>query len=156
MPELPEAEANRRRIAASCLNRTIVSVRHGKVVLAGSRGGPWIAVRLGMTGSLRPHGPDDPAPDFARLVTAFEGGTRLALRCPRKLGSVEVAEGPDAFVAAAGLGPDALDIDRETFASRIGTTRGAVKSALMAQDKIARARVSGHTAHFCPSHQERP
>lgn len=71
MPELPEAEANRRRIEAQCLNRTIASVRlgadtehvglpdaaaresltgrqftearrHGKTIFAGSKTGPWM------------------------------------------------------------------------------------------------------------------
>lgn len=166
MPELPEAEANRRRIEASCLRRTIESVRlgddtshvdlpgpedrgrltgrqftearrHGKIVFAGSASGPWIAVRLGMTGSLRPFATDDGPPDFARLVIAFEGGTSLAFRCPRKLGSVAMAGDPAAFVASEGLGPDALKIDRETFRDRVGGSRGAVKSALMAQAKLA-------------------
>ena len=76
MPELPEAEANRRRIEDQCLNRTIDDAvlgdnvsyielpgdnergrlvgrqftqthRHGKLIFAGSQSGPWICVHLG-------------------------------------------------------------------------------------------------------------
>ena len=165
MPELPECEANRRRVAEHCLNRTIESVelgevehmdmpganergrltgrqftetrRHGKYIFAGSKSGPWIAVHLGMTGSLRPFdAPDDP-PDYAKLVIAFEGDRRLAFRCPRKLGWVRVIDDPDAFLTEQDLGPDALEIGLEAFVDVIGSTNGAVKSALMSQKKLA-------------------
>ncbi len=124
MPELPEAEANRRRIEAGRLRRTIEAVclgpdtrhvdlpdegararlvghqfaearRHGKVIFAGSNSGPWIAVHLGMTGALRPIEAGDGLPDHARIVVAFEGSRR------------------------------------------VGGGRGAVKSALMSQKKLA-------------------
>ena len=164
MPELPEAEANRRRIEAGALNRTVEAVRlgndtahvelpakadrarlegrrftearrHGKLVFAGARSGPWIAVHLGMTGSLRVYDEAEGAPDYARIVIAFEGERRLAFRCPRKLGWVRVIDDPDAFVAAEGYGPDALEIGTADFAARLG--RGAVKPALMDQGKVA-------------------
>lgn len=166
MPELPEAEANRRRIEASCLNRTIEAVRlgndtdhvdlpdaqararlegrqftearrHGKAIFAGSKSGPWIAVSLGMTGSLRPFDAADVRPDHARLVVEFEGDRRLAFRCPRKLGWVEVVDDPADYIAARDLGPDAMEIDVDTFANRVGGSRGAIKSALMNQKKLA-------------------
>lgn len=166
MPELPEAEANRRRIEAGVLNRTVEGVtlgddtthaelpseaeserltgrqftearRHGKLVFAGSKSGPWIAVHLGMTGSLRVWEEGDEPPSHIRIVFAFEGGRRLGFRCPRKLGWVKVVDDPDGFVAAEGYGPDALSVSREVFADRVGTSRGAVKSALMDQKKIA-------------------
>ncbi|MGK7651509.1 MULTISPECIES: Fpg/Nei family DNA glycosylase [unclassified Roseovarius] len=165
MPELPECEANRRRVEAHCLHRTIEAIkmgetshmdlpgknargrltgrqftetrRRGKAIFAGSQTGPWIVVSLGMTGSLRPYEDGDTAPDHARMTFVFEGGRRLAFRCPRKLGWIRVIDRPDDWIAKAGLGPDAMDIDRDTFADRVGSTRGAVKSALMAQKKIA-------------------
>ena len=166
MPELPEAEANRRRIADACLNRTIERVslgddiqhielpggnerarvvghqltearRHGKLILAGSKTGPWIGVHLGMTGSLRPYDESGGPPDYTKLVIAFEGDRRLAFRNPRKLGWVRVFDDPGAFLASEGYGPDALSISRGTFRDVIGATRGAVKSALTAQKKVA-------------------
>ena len=166
MPELPEAEANRRRIEEACLNRTIQSVqtgedtqylelpgdnererlvghqftearRHGKVIFAGSQSGPWIGVHLGMTGALLPFDDGDGEPDHTKLVIAFKGDRRLAFRNPRKLGWVRVLDDPTAFIDREGYGPDALDITRDAFRSAIGSTRGAVKSALMAQKKLA-------------------
>ncbi|WOI55744.1 Fpg/Nei family DNA glycosylase [Palleronia sp. LCG004] len=166
MPELPEAEANRRRVEDGALNRTVVEVRlgtdvthldlpseeerarfvggqftetrrHGKYIFVGSATGPWIVVHLGMSGSLRVHDGDDTTPDYTRITFVFEGARRLSYRCPRKFGWVRVTDDVDAFVAHRGLGPDAMEIDGETFAERIGGSRGAVKSALLSQKKLA-------------------
>lgn len=165
MPELAECEANRRRVEAQCLNRTIQSIetgetshmdlpdeaerarlvgrqftaarRHGKAIFAGSQAGPWIAASLGMTGSLRVYNADETPPDHARMTFVFEGDRRLAFCCPRKLGGLGVIDDPDRFISDKGLGPDAMDISAAVFSDVIGRTRGAVKSALMAQKKIA-------------------
>lgn len=111
--------------------------RHGKAIFAGSKSGPWIAVSLGMTGSLRPFDAGGEAPDYAKVTIAFEGDRRLAFRNPRKLGTMEVIDDPDAWISDKGLGPDAMEVGRDAFAGIVGATRGAVKSALMAQTKIA-------------------
>lgn len=166
MPELPEAEANRLRIERECLNRTIEAVelgenteylelpgdnerhrlvghqftqthRHGKLIFAGSKTGPWIGVHLGMTGSLRPFDEDDGPPDYAKFLIRFEGDRRLAFRCPRKLGWVRVIDSPEEEIARIEYGPDALEIGPKDFADVIGGSRGATKSALMDQRKFA-------------------
>ena len=166
MPELPEAEANRLRIERECLNRTIEAVelgedtdylelpgdnertrlvghqftqthRHGKLIFAGSKTGPWLAVHLGMTGSLRPFDEPDGAPDYAKFLIRFEGDRRLAFRCPRKLGWVRVVDSPSEEIARIEYGPDALEIGLEDFTEVIGGSRGATKSALMDQRKLA-------------------
>lgn len=166
MPELPEAEANRMRVERECLHRTIEAAepgedtsyvefpgdnerarlvghqftrtqRHGKLIFAGSESGPWICVHLGMSGSLRPFDEDDGPPDYAKFLIRFEGDRRLAFRCPRKLGWVRVVESPEAEIARIGFGPDALDIGCEAFVEVIGSSRGAIKSALIEQSKIA-------------------
>ncbi len=166
MPELPENEAQRLTLERECLSRTIEQAalgdnitsielpgdnelgrlkgrqftetrRHGKNIFAGSKNGPWITVHLGMTGWLIPFdAPDDP-PDHTKFLITFEGDRRLAFRCPRKLGHVKVIDDPDAYIAEQKLGPDALDITQTGFCEMIGGTRSAIKSALMAQDKLA-------------------
>lgn len=166
MPELPENEAQRLTLERECLNRTIVSVepgddvthielpgdnerarlvghqftetrRHGKNIFAGSKTDPWMTVHLGMTGWLIPFdAPDDP-PDHTKLLITFEGDRRLAFRCPRKLGHVRVIDDPGEYIVAENIGPDALAIGPKEFAETFGTTRSAIKSALMKQDKMA-------------------
>ncbi len=167
MPELPEAEANRRRIEDECLNRTIEEAvpgedvtyidlpgdnergrlvgrqftethRHGKLIFAGSKTGPWICVHLGMTGSLIPfdEGEEEP-PSATKFLIRFEGSRTLAYRCPRKLGWLRVVDSPQAEIERIGFGPDAMAISRDDFVKIIGGTNGAVKSALIEQKKIA-------------------
>lgn len=166
MPELPEAEANRQKIERECLNRTIAAAepgedtdeielpgdsdrsrlvghqftrthRHGKLIFAGSDSGPWIGVHLGMSGSLRPFDEGEDPPDHVKFLIRFEGDRRLAFSCPRKLGWVRVVDSPEEEIARIEFGPDALDIDCETFAETIGCSRGAIKSALIDQHKLA-------------------
>tara|TARA_Y100000991_G_scaffold17550_1_gene11550 strand:- start:381 stop:1163 length:783 start_codon:yes stop_codon:yes gene_type:complete len=166
MPELPEAEANRLRVERECLDRTIEAAepgddtgyielpgdnerarlaghqftrthRHGKLIFAGSKTGPWICVHLGMSGSLRPFDEADGPPDYAKFLIRFEGARRLAFRCPRKLGWLRVVDSPEEEIERIGFGPDALEIERDAFVEVIGRSRGAVKSALMQQKKIA-------------------
>ncbi len=166
MPELPENEAQRLELERECLNRTIEAIelgddtsyielpgdneraklighqftetrRHGKNIFAGSKTGPWMTVHLGMTGRLVPfNAPEDP-PDHTKLLISFEGDRRLAFRCPRKLGHVRVIESPEGYIAQEELGSDALSIDKDEFLEVFGSTRSAVKSALMKQQKMA-------------------
>ncbi|WP_299967797.1 DNA-formamidopyrimidine glycosylase family protein [uncultured Roseobacter sp.] len=165
MPELPEAEAARARIARGALNRTIERIdlgevshmelpddaarkrligtqltrthRHGKYIFVGSVTGPWLHIHLGMAGSIRICEAGADLPKYVRLTIVFEGNTRLHFRDPRKFGHIEVVEDVDAFIADKGLGPDALTIGDNAFAATIGATRGAVKSALLSQQKLA-------------------
>ncbi|MEM8653980.1 MAG: DNA-formamidopyrimidine glycosylase family protein [Pseudomonadota bacterium] len=165
MPELPEAEAARQRIADGALHRTIKDIalgdvthmdmpgkaarnrfvgtqftrthRHGKYIFVGSKDGPWLHIHLGMAGSVRVMEAEETEAKYIRLTVTFEGGTRLHFRDPRKFGHVQVVEDVDAFIADKGLGPDALSIGDNAFAQAVGGTRGAVKSALLSQKKLA-------------------
>lgn len=165
MPELPEAEAARRRIERGALHRTITGFsygeishmdlpgeaacnrfvgtqfsrtrRHGKYIFVGTKDGPWLHYHLGMAGSIRVLEAGETDADFIRFTVQFEGGARLHFRDPRKFGHVEVVEDVDAFIAKKGLGPDALTIGDNAFARNVGGTRGAVKSALLSQKKLA-------------------
>lgn len=165
MPELPEAEAARKRIADGALHRTIEGFslgevshmelpseaergrfvgtqftgtrRHGKYIFVGSKDGPWLHIHLGMAGSLRVTTDGDDLPKYIRLSVTFEGGTQLHFRDPRKFGSVHLIEDVDAFIEEKRLGPDALTVGDNAFADTIGKTNGAVKSALLSQKKLA-------------------
>jgi len=166
LPELPEAEASRRAVEEQCLDRTIedaapganvtyielpgnnerrrligqrftLTRRHGKMIFAGSKSGPWIGVHLGMTGKLVPYDEGEDPPRDPKFIIRFEGERRLAFLDRRKLGWLKVIDDPDAFIAAEGYGPDALAIAQDAFAQVIGGTNGAVKSALMDQRKLA-------------------
>lgn len=165
MPELPECEAARQRIASGALHRTIKEFvlgevshmdlpgeaererlmgtqftrtrRHGKNIFVGSVDGPWLNVHLGMSGSIRVMDDSEDLADFIRFSVKFEGGQSLHFRDPRKFGRISLVEAVDDVIEAKELGPDALEIGSNDFADAVGTTRGAIKSALLNQRKLA-------------------
>jgi formamidopyrimidine-DNA glycosylase len=130
------ARALRERLRGGSLRETR---RHGKHLFAGLAGDGWLRLHFGMTGELRYYKRDDSAPDHVRLRLDFENGFHLAYRNVRKLGEIGWVEDPDAFVAAAGLGPDALDpgLDAAAFREALSGRRGTLKGALMNQGVVA-------------------
>ena len=166
MPELPDVELYRRTLEAHALHQKIVHVavgdrrilgdlaekdfcarlggnrlerarRHGKHLLVKLARDGWLVMHFGMTGSLEyiePAGKDVP---YGRVRLDFENGS-LAYVNRRMLGRVGLADDADAFVAAEGLGPDALDpsFDLAKLSSALGGRR-EVKAVLMDQSVVA-------------------
>jgi formamidopyrimidine-DNA glycosylase len=147
MPELPEAETIARSLApqltgkriTQCLflapralrgepfdlsGRTITGVRrYGKQVLLELDRGVLV-VRLGMTGSLlldRQPGP------YTRAVLYLDGVT-LCFDDIRQFGWLEWLEAPPEK-----LGPDPLELDLQSFLSRLRSRRGRIKPLLLNQ-----------------------
>ena len=106
---------------------------------SGEDRGRWLRLHFGMTGSLVPLEPGDGEPDHTRLRLDFRGGSRLAYRCPRKLGEIGLADAPRTFAREQGLGPDPLHegVGPATFRDRLHDRGGIVKAALMDQALIA-------------------
>lgn len=165
MPELPDVEIYRRRLARSALDRTIARVgvrdrrllhgvgearlrrtlrgnrlekthRHGKHLLAELSGGGVLVLHFGMTGDLVVDGEGD-EPAHARLVLTFADGGRLALVDQRRLGRVALAEGVEEYVERERLGPDALSLTPAALRDVLRESRGGVKATLMDQERVA-------------------
>ncbi len=138
MPELPDVEIFKRRLArhglrkkigrvavsdprilgklsARALNRRLLgrqlvsARRHGKHLLAKVDGGGWLTLHFGLTGGLQFF--KDPAdrPPFTRLCLDLAGGGHLAYTNKRMIGRVGLAKDAGAFIRHEKLGPDALD-----------------------------------------------
>jgi formamidopyrimidine-DNA glycosylase len=168
MPELPDVELYKRYLDEHALRQTIARVvvndarilgglpsesfvsrltgnrveesrRHGKHLLVRLMKGGWLTLHFGMTGNLVyfQNAADDPPYDRVRFD--FTGGRHLAYVNRRMLGRVGLADDADAFIAAEGLGPDALDpaFDFAAFTRAIEGRRRDVKSVLMDQTVIA-------------------
>ncbi len=157
MPELPEAERARqalraalgRRIAAVDDRDTYVSRPHApgeisdalvghEFVAAHRRGkflwmqtddGPTLGLHLGMAGSIIVD-PESPS-HWDRFTVAFEDGGRFVLRDKRRLGRAIL--NPD----FSHVGPDAAEVDRDTFRRLIGRGRAPVKARLLDQSAIS-------------------
>jgi formamidopyrimidine-DNA glycosylase len=97
----------------------------------------WLVLHFGMTGYLKYFQSPGDNPEHERLLVSFENGYFLAYVCQRLLGKISITASPEKYAADTGLGPDAASISREQFARLFSGGRGAVKSALMNQKKIA-------------------
>ncbi|MGI8633007.1 MAG: Fpg/Nei family DNA glycosylase [Solirubrobacterales bacterium] len=158
MPELPEVEIARRTLAEGALHRTIVAVddsddwvcrphepgeiagaltgrqfteahRCGKSMWVHS-GGATLGLHLGMSGRIVIDA--EPAPNsWDRFAVEFEGGGRMALFDKRRLGRAVLDPDHD------DLGPDAAEVDRDTFRERVGRGETPIKARLLDQSTVA-------------------
>lgn len=138
MPELPEVESARRRVAKAVRGRKVRSAEavddpivfrgitgrrfaaalSGRRVKAVGRRGkhlwleldrrPWPSFHFGMTGSFAIY--DEPAkrPRFWRLEVVFAGGVRLAFSDARRFGRIRLLHDPAAEPPISRLGADPL------------------------------------------------
>lgn len=166
MPELPDVEVFRERLAKGALNREIAEVdlrdperlrgartddlgaaltgywfesvhRHGKVLFLKVSCGWQFVMHFGMTGAVYLYDNPTAAPAYARLVLRYADGGYFAFDNMRKLGWVELTDDVGIYLRSQDIGPDVLNIDRESFAARLHAKHGALKSALMDQATLA-------------------
>jgi len=168
VPELPDVELYKRHLDATCLGRTIrhvavgdarilvevsatelahrlegaritASRRYGKHLLVDLGPPGWLTLHFGMTGSLAHFTDGEQDPPYDRVRFDFADGHHLAYVDPRLFGRVGLAADADAFVAAQGLGPDALDprFDLATLERALAGRKRDVKSLLMDQQVVA-------------------
>ena len=167
MPELPEVELFKRHLDRTALGRTIrrvvakdarivkpsparlaaslagarlrASRRHGKYLFVSVGKPGWLMLHFGMNGSLRHFVKEADEPPFDRLRFDFADGHHLAYVNPRRIGRVELVAGPEQFIAAERLGPDALDprLRPGEFARAVAARRRDIKSVLMDQSVVA-------------------
>jgi formamidopyrimidine-DNA glycosylase len=158
MPELPEAERARltlesvlgRRIAAvddtdtyvcrphqpgeigSALTGHVFTSAHrrGKFLWLTTEDGPTLGLHLGMAGSIALEPPAE-RPLWDRFTVEFEDGTRFALRDRRRLGRAVLNPDFDH------VGPDAAEVDRDSFRTRFGRGSAPLKARLLDQGVVA-------------------
>ena len=135
MPELPEVETTRLGLLPRLHHRTLTRIvvrnphlrwpvpddleaRLGGLTLRGlGRRGKYLLfdfgavtqiVHLGMSGSLRLAGADEPAALHDHIDWLFDDGSTLRLRDPRRFGAVLWTAHPDRHPLLAHLGPEPL------------------------------------------------
>ncbi len=134
--------ADHRALATILVGRVVDGTRRrGKLLLVDLRHGPTLGMRFGMTGRLLVDGAatiekleyssgrNDPAWD--RFEIMFEDGGGLAIRDPRRLGSVTLDPDED------GLGPDAWTVDLAGLRAALSPSRAALKARLLDQQRLA-------------------
>jgi formamidopyrimidine-DNA glycosylase len=166
MPELPEVEAVRANTERACSGRLILTVdvinggvlegcsaekldsfcrgrivsgvrRHGKQMFIELDQGSFVTVHLGMTGDLVFRERKEKPGKYDHVLFNFNGGSQLAYQDMRKFGAIGHAASIGQFLILKGLGPDALKIGKQEFASRVGEHHRAIKTVLLDQKIIA-------------------
>ena len=166
VPELPDVEAFRRRLASNGLHRRISHLevpdptvlrgvsrqrlaralkgrelvrtrRHGKHLLVAVDDDGWLVLHFGMTGFLAFAGDGESASAHPRLVLHLAGRRRMVYDDARRLGFVTMADDDEQYVAQGDLGVDALEVSRTGLRDLLAARRGAVKPALMDQTMVA-------------------
>jgi formamidopyrimidine-DNA glycosylase len=168
MPELPDVELFKRLAEQYCLGSIITRVlvadpdslegaspaslqrrlkgrplrscrRHGKVLFIEVDTAGTLAMHFGTNGSLQHVVRDEQEPPYVRLRLDFSDDDRLAYVNPRRIGHVHLVQSSDAYIAEAGLGPDALDpsFDAAAFSAMLGNRKQPIKSLLMDQARVA-------------------
>ena len=111
--------------------------RYGKYTLTNLDSDSWLILHYGMTGRLKYFKNQDEAPNYDRVLLTFEDGGHLAFVDPRKFGKINLASSIEDFLKEKKLGPDAFEIDLETFKEIFEKRKGAIKSVLMDQHILA-------------------
>jgi formamidopyrimidine-DNA glycosylase len=122
-------------------DRVAAARRHGKLLLLEFDGGAVLGLRFGMTGRLvvdgrsaidkleYASGRDEPA--WERFALDFDGGGRLAVVDPRRLGSVSLD--PD----RSNLGPDATEVTCADLGRVVAGSTTGLKARLLDQSRLA-------------------
>lgn len=143
--EAPDAwflkRVDARTIGRALRGRTVTGTRRiGKLLLLDTDG-PTVGLRFGMTGRLSVDG-DGPVeeleygssrdlPEWDRFGLRFEGGGRLRMNDPRRLGGVILE--PD----LGALGPDALSVTLRDFRGVLAGSEAPLKARLLDQARLA-------------------
>ncbi len=167
MPELPEIESLKSYFNHTALHKKIVNVdvrddavlksissrsfqmrlkdetfksssRHGKYLFVELDRDETLVIHFGMTGDLKNYKSTVDDPQYAKVIFDLENGYKLAFICPRKFGSLRLADSKEKFIKDHELGPDAYsDFDWNGFKKMISSRRGSIKTTLMNQKVIA-------------------
>jgi formamidopyrimidine-DNA glycosylase len=166
MPELPEAETLRRYLETNtqlklidrvdirserildnvlpkqlkmCLegSRFICSKRHGKRIFLGLSEDLLLTIHLGMSGWFDHLGKRESEPAHTRLLINFADGGRLAYRDPRMFGRIGLINSIEGFIEKKNLGPDALEMDLQTYLNVVIGRKGTIKAMLLNQSIVA-------------------
>jgi formamidopyrimidine-DNA glycosylase len=128
------------RFAAALTGRRVLAVgRRGKHLFLELDRRPWPLLHLGMSGALRLSRDGEPLPRFWKAAITAEGGARVVLTDPRRLGRIRLQERPEEEHPLASLGFDVLEglPPVGELAVRLARRAGPVKAVLLDQSLFA-------------------
>lgn len=142
MPELPEVETIRRQLARKIVGRKLQGKkitgvrRRAKLLIIHFADGSSLLLHLKLTGQLVFNGRSGP---YTRHIFKFDDGARLIFNDVRNFGWFKIVKNQkEAKKELQNFGPEALEIDFETFKAILAKRPNAkIKPLLMDQKVIA-------------------
>lgn len=166
MPELPDVEVYKNYIEKNLLNKKILNSkiheqkildrispgfmigklnnsyfeelrRHGKYLFIKLHDDDWVLLHFGMTGDVAFVKKGGEIPRYTRVEIEFDNGDKFVFTSRRLLGKISFVENPDEFIEKNKFGPDALEIDKNTFINIFSKRKSTIKSTFLNQNVIA-------------------
>lgn len=165
MPELPEVESVVRALRSRLRGRSILDVeecfagvyatagtagvrwpariedvrRRAKLILVDVEGGAVLVAHLRMTGHLSVVDRSTPVRPHTHVRIRLNGPDEIRFVDPRRFGRIRLESGTSLarWPFYAGLGPEPLEVGVEGLAAGLGSTRAAIKAAMLDQRRLA-------------------
>jgi formamidopyrimidine-DNA glycosylase len=166
MPELPEVHNFKQYFDAAATNQTVNrlvvhddkiirnmagpvfadalagrkimgSIRRGKYLFAQLDNSHDVLLHFGMTGDLNLYQEEEDRGRFERFAFHFRDGNILGFEDSRKFARILYLESREAYIEEVGLGPDALDLEKEYFLEKMQGRKTTIKGLLLNQKIVA-------------------
>lgn len=111
--------------------------RRGKYLFIEMDNKHALVLHFGMTGYLSYMKPDSETPSYAKCIFELSNNHKLIYVSKRKLGKIELTDDIEQYIEEQELGPDALEISKTDFLSKMKESRAAVKRFLMNQSALS-------------------
>ncbi|MCJ7443300.1 MAG: hypothetical protein MUO26_02005 [Methanotrichaceae archaeon] len=111
--------------------------RYGKRIFLQLKNNHWLTIHLGMSGWLEHLKLGKSEPSHTRMLIYFYDGDCLAYSDPRMFGRIGLTNSIRSFIKQKNLGPDALEMDLQTYLSVLINRKGAIKASILDQSIVA-------------------
>ncbi len=109
------------------------NLRRGKYLFIEMDNRHALVLHFGMTGFLSYMATDSETPSYAKCIFKLSNDHKLVYVSRRKLGKIEMTDDIEKYIEEQELGPDALDINKTDFLSKIKDSKATAKSFFMNQ-----------------------
>ncbi len=113
------------------------SRRRGKYLFIEMDNKYALVLHFGMTGFLSYVAKDSETPSYAKCIFKLSNDHKLVYVSRRKLGKIEITDDIEKYIEEKELGPDAFDISKTEFLSKMKDSRASIKSFFMDQSVLS-------------------
>jgi len=119
-------------------NQEITNIRRrGKYLFIEMENTYALVMHFGMTGFLNYVKKDSKVNSYTKCIIELNNNHKLFYVTKRKLGTVEISNDVEKYIDEKNLGPDALEISKVSFLSKLRESKAMVKSFFMDQSTLS-------------------